>query len=106
MPIVAIDFDNTIHDPSNKLPGKHLGGLVEGAEEALDDLYRAGHTIIIHSVMANTPGGRKALADWLEYFAIDYHEIQGKPEADYYIDDKAIEFKTWPRVLKKIGYTS
>lgn len=72
-----------------------------GAVDALQDLYLS-HTLIIHSTMANTPSGRKAVADWLEYYDIDYSEIAGKPKADVYLDDRAMLFTTWPKVLKKL----
>lgn len=101
--ILAIDWDNVIHDRQHPVAGKKLGGLMEGAEEALDDLYRAGYTIIIHTTMANSPSGRKAVVDWLQYYGIDYHEIVPKPKADYYIDDKAIKFKNWDQALQEIG---
>lgn len=53
--------------------------------------------------MANTPRGRQVVADWLEHFDVDYHEIVGKPGANYYIDDRAIEHKDWKITKQKLG---
>ncbi len=78
-----------------------MGGLIDGASDALDSLYQDGHYLIIHSSKANTPSGRKAVADWLEYFHIDYHEIAGKPDCDWYIDDKGINFKDWGTIMRR-----
>jgi hypothetical protein len=101
--ILAVDFDQTIHDKRNPLDGKKMGAPLPGAQEALMDLYDAGNTIIIHSTMANTQTGMQAIADWLEHYDIDYHNIVGKPHADYYIDDKALTFYNWPEVMDKLG---
>lgn len=98
---LGIDFDGVVHDHLNPQPGGKMGGLIEGASEALDELYQDGHYLIIHTVKANTPSGRKAVADWLEFFAIDYHEIAPKPDCDYYIDDKSIEFKNWNKIMDR-----
>ncbi len=72
-----------------------------GAQDALQDLYQS-HTIIIHTTMANTPSGRKAVADWLEYYDIDYHEIAPKPAASLYLDDKAMKFTNWKSAMLKL----
>lgn len=37
--------------------------------------------------------------------AIDFDEIYGKPEADFYVDDKALRFSDWRTIAKQVGYT-
>ena len=98
---VAVDFAGVICDMANKGERK-LGPPMQGAIDALQDLYDT-HYVIIHTTMANTPRGRQVVADWLEFYDVDYHEIVGKPEADYYLDDKAVKFDTWTSARKKIG---
>ena len=64
-----------------------------GAKEALDNLYRAGHEIVIHSC-----GRPHVIADWCAYWRIPYMTIwqgQGKPTADCYLDDLAVAFTQW-----------
>ena len=75
-----------------------MGPPMFGALDALQDLQGKYH-IIIHTTKANIPSGRKAVADWLEYYDVYYDEIVGKPEALWYIDDKAIKFTNWSSVM-------
>lgn len=100
--IVAVDFAGVICDMANKAEGRKLGPPMPGAIDALQDLYDHYH-VIIHTTMANTPRGRQVVAEWLEFYDVDYHEIVGKPAASYYIDDHALEFKNWLQTKKKLG---
>lgn len=100
---LAIDFDGVVHDNKHAVEGRKMGPPMPGAVDALQDIYSAGYHIIIHTTMANTPSGRRAVADWLEYYDLDYHEIVAKPGADFYLDDKAIKHHTWPKTLNLIG---
>lgn len=102
--ILAIDFDGVIHDRAHPIPGKKMGEPLPGALEALQDLYDAGHKLIIHTAMANTPSGKQAVEDWLDHFGVDYHSVVPKPRADFYIDDHAVLHATWPQTLAAIGY--
>lgn len=96
MKTLAIDFDGVVHDYQNPLPGKRMGAPMPGAEEALETLYQRGFKIVIHTVKAVTEGGREAVEQWLDYYGLDYHEVTAsKPNADVYIDDKAIKHHSW-----------
>lgn len=98
--ILAIDFDNVLHDPNDRVEGKKMGKPVEGAVEAMQALYVAGNKLIIHTVWATNLTRIQALREWLAYFGIMYHEITNqKPTADYYLDDKALKFESWPQAL-------
>jgi len=90
--ILAIDFDGVIHD--QKPPeGKVLGAPIEGAQLALKKFKDKGHTIIIHSVWGNR---KHIIGPWMKYFDIPYDDITNiKPDADFYIDNKAIHFTSW-----------
>ena len=93
MAIIAIDWDRTIHDTDNPVPGRKLGPPLPGAKEALIELRRQGHTIIIHSCARAAP-----MADWLAWWEIPYSTIwqgNGKPVADWYVDDRGVKFTSW-----------
>lgn len=93
---LAIDFDETIQSRATALPGKIFGKPIPGALEALDDLEAEGYRIVIHSCVAHTPAGWKAIEEWLEEYEAAYHDITAvKPVAACYIDDKAIRFTDW-----------
>ncbi len=99
---IAIDFAGVICDMKHIPKGKKLGPPMEGAIDALQDLFLI-YDIIIYTTIGNSPGGRKAVADWLEYYDIDYTEISGKPAASYYIDDNAVKFSSWKQTRKAVG---
>jgi len=65
-------------------------------------LYDGGHRIILHTARGSTTG-----IDWctlteqqLQTWGVRYHELRfGKPYADVYVDDKAINSRQW--IIKK-----
>ena len=92
--ILAIDLDDTIHDTQNVKPGYKMGMPVKYAQEALRDLSRDGHTIIIHTIWATSDQKTQAIRDWLVYFKIPFDDVVAvKPMADMYIDDKGYHFQ-------------
>ena len=100
---VACDFDGVLHDPTNRLKGYKLGQPIEGAVEAIRQLRAQGHYIIIFPTWADNQKRRQALVDWLTYFNIGFDDITSvKPDADCYIDDRAVRFDNWLQALKAI----
>lgn len=91
--ILAVDFDDTIHDPKNRKKGYKLGQPMHGAKETLWELTADGHVIVVHSVWADTPAGKEEIRKWMNYFDIPFTSITAiKPPADIYIDDKGYHF--------------
>ena len=77
-----------------------MGPPMEGAKEALSFLRESGFFILIHS--CNNP---KVIRDWMAFYQIPYDDIweeKGKPVADLYLDDRAVRFDTWSKVLEEI----
>lgn len=102
--ILAIDFDDTIMDPKNVRPGYRMGQPTVGAVVALQRLARS-HTIVIFTARnVQVPSAHKAVADWLDYFKIPYHGITNikRPEFDVIIDNRALHFDEWSKVLWRI----
>ncbi len=87
--LIAIDFDHTLFNGDKPL---------EGAKEAINLLRENGHKVLIHS--CNNP-------QWIEKcmnnndMRFDYiWNEKGKPVADAYIDDRAVNFNgSWPETL-------
>src|ERR1035437_6959622 len=95
--ILAIDFDGVIHDYKHPIIGRRMGAPIEGAKEYINNLKLQGHTIIVHSVWG---GNKKVIEDWMKYYGIMFDDITNiKPNADYFIDDKAIRFESWQQVM-------
>jgi ribonucleotide monophosphatase NagD (HAD superfamily) len=94
---LAIDFDGTIMDPTNVDPGFRMGNPMAEAQEVINYLYKQNYKIIIHTNRGNSP---KHVEDWLKFYHIPFDEVTNiKPNADYFIDDKALKFEgDWSKI--------
>lgn len=98
--IYCIDIDGTIctQTPDSK------GRAYNEAEPFIDKialvnkLYDEGNKIIFFTARGSSSG-----VDWREFtkeqlakWGVKYHELRfGKPNADFFIDDKAVNVKDW-----------
>lgn len=97
--ILAIDFDGVIHDWKHPKPGRKMGEPISGARESLQAMRQKGHQIIIHS--CNRPS---VIADWMAWYKIPYNNIwQDKPVADWYVDDRGLQFQSWEQVMRDLA---
>lgn len=86
--VIAIDWDGTLVDSSNKSVDPKL---LRGAKEAITLLRASGHRVVIFS--ANR---KDWIQKWLNEWGIpvdDIYEGNGKLNADLYVDDKAHRFQ-------------
>jgi len=63
-------------------------------------LFAEGHRIILHTARGATTGidWRELTERQMDTWGVRYHTLyMGKPTADVYIDDKAINFNDWKR---------
>jgi len=107
--IIAVDFDGVIHQNSK---GFHDGTIydepVEGVKKGLEYLSKS-YKLVIYTCKANPDRplingktGSRLIYDWLVEHELDsyiYDIVYEKPNAKYYIDDKAITFTNWSDVL-------
>lgn len=103
--VIAVDFDDTLHDRSHILPGYRMGQPTPSAVESIKRLVNAGHQIIIFTARnVQEPSMYKAVEDWLNHFNVPFHGITNikRPEFDLYIDNRNIHYKSWPLVLAEI----
>lgn len=100
---IAVDFDGVVHDYKHPLDGRKMGAPIEGAKDAIARL-RHSYKIIIFCVWAGTDQGKKVIMDWMEFYEIaGYDEITNiKPNAKFYIDDRAVRFTNWLDTLNII----
>jgi capsule biosynthesis phosphatase len=103
---IAIDLDGTICPI--KQPNQSYADLkpLNGAVEGIRNLRSAGYVVLIVTArnMATCEGnvgkvmknvGLLTLS-WLAEHGVEYDEIYfGKPNADLYIDDRAMRFSSW-----------
>lgn len=84
---VAVDFDGVLVDAS--------GEWLPGSLEMLRWLLGRGDTVIVHSCRANWLEGLQSIKDALLAVGVMSAQIwtkPGKPDADLYVDDKAVHF--------------
>ncbi len=97
---MIIDLDGTICSEEKQF-SRTLAIVNKGAREALQKIRDNGHTIIIYS--ARTWAEYELTIDWLKKNKIPFDQlILGKPQGDYWIDDRAIKYKNWEKILKKV----
>lgn len=111
---ICIDIDGTICHL--RKPSEHYKDLqpIDGAAKKIQQLKLQGHYIIFHTArhMRTCQGNvgkvialqAQTLIEWLRKHDFLYDElIFGKPDADIYIDDKAMEFKnSWGDTYEKL----
>jgi len=110
---IVFDLDGVICEL--KKPSESYADVIPKNDviEKMRDLKNDGHYLIIHTGRhMRTCNGDvskviekigKITEDWLEKWRVPYDElIFGKPYADIYIDDLAIEFSTKEKLDKKI----
>ncbi len=99
---IIIDLDGTICS-EERTYSRSLAVLKPMAKETINQLYDAGHTIIIYS--ARTWMEFEMTTHWLHANGIKYHQlIMGKPIGDVWIDDRAIRFKdNWQEIANELS---
>ena len=110
---LAIDFDGVIHDHNLGFhDGTCYGEPIEGAINAIKLLWARNFTIIIFTCKANPDRplingktGTELVWGWLKEYNIDKYikdVTYNKPNALFYIDDKAISFNNWDNILNHV----
>ena len=101
---VVFDFDGVIHSYKSGWQGETIipDEPVQGIEDSLRDIHKAGYNIIIVSSRCRTHQGMAAINDWLlKWDLLKYVNLicKEKPPAIVYIDDRAICFDGHPESL-------
>ena len=110
---IAIDFDGVIHKNSK---GFHDGTIydepIEGVKKGLEYLSKS-YKLVIYSCKANPnrplidgETGIDLIWGWLQRWNLHgYIEdiTYTKPNAKYYIDDKAVRFTNWNQVIGELN---
>ena len=110
--IIAVDFDGVIHKSSK---GFHDGTIydepVDGTKKGLEYLSKS-YKLVVYTCKANPDRplinektGTELIWEWMEKYDLSKYVsdvVYGKPNAKYYIDDKAICFIDWNQILKVV----
>jgi len=97
---LIIDIDGTICEEKRQF-SRSIAKPLPNAAKSLKALKNKGHTIILYS--ARTWAEYEMTFSWLREHDIPFDQlILGKPEGDYWIDDRAIHFSNWTKVLELI----
>ena len=91
--IIAVDIDGTICTEERTFE-RSLAIPLEGAVEAVSLLKRNKNTVILWT--ARGWEQYKVTIKWLSDHGFEYDQlIMGKPIVDFFIDDRARQFKGW-----------
>lgn len=103
MRTVCIDLDGVLAEYTKWQGSDHFGDVIPAGVELCRMLKEAGCTVIIFTCRMNAQGVnsdfiaiRKAISNWLHLNNIEFDHIalhvEGKPFANAYVDDRAVEF--------------
>lgn len=99
--ILAIDFDGTIHDNLNPVPGMRMGEPMPGAKEALEDYRARGWEIHVYTIWE--PRSHNVIMDWMDYYSLPFDMVTNrKQHADVYIDNRAVRFIDWEDAREQV----
>ena len=106
---IAIDIDGTVAECSqvdfrkvDNNPKELMNAKpIKGAVDAVDKLYRQGHTIVFHTSRSNV--SKAMTARWLKKHRFRFHHIvTEKLVAHVYIDDRAVNGCDWKKAMKEM----
>lgn len=97
---LIIDLDGTICT-EEKMFSRSLAQPIEKAVASINQLYHEGHTIIIYS--ARLWIEYEMTHHWLTVNGVKFHQlVMGKPQGDFWIDDRALRFENWDNILTQL----
>ena len=110
--VIAVDFDGVIHKSSKGFyDGTIYDEPIEGAKKGLEYLSKS-YKLVVYTCKANPnrplidgKSGTELIWEWMEKQDLSKYisdVVYGKPNAKYYIDDKAICFIDWNQILKVV----
>jgi hypothetical protein len=109
---ICIDLDGTIAHYDVWLGPEHFGEPIDGVQEALAALKAAGWIMIIFTTRHHVA----LIRQYLEKHHIPFDHINenpdqpdgawpGKPYADVYVDDRAVQFNgDWAATIQEIAH--
>lgn len=102
---LAIDFDGVLMEkvPARKKAAGLIGDPLPGALEALRALAPLWE-LVVFTCRADTIVGRVAVEDWLKRHDVLHlisYITNKKPIATAYIDDRAVRFVHWGKILEE-----
>lgn len=82
-----------------------MGPPEEGAVAALRYLSRSYHVIVLTGEDVDKPPVLKSITDWLDHYRVPYEKVTNikPPVYDFVIDNRAIHYDSWKRVLLKLA---
>lgn len=94
---ICFDVDGTICEQRPKGDYENAAPF-NGVIERIRELAQQGHTILFHTARGTETGidWREVTESQFERWGVPYHALHfGKPPADLYVDDRAVEVTRW-----------
>ena len=86
---VCVDLDGVLAQYSGWRGEEVIGDPVPGAVDFMARL-RERYKVVVHTTRANTEAGLAATIAWLQKWGVAFDEVEGKPIAIAYVDDRAV----------------
>lgn len=109
---IAVDLDGVIFEYDEWKGIDHFGKPMKGVRKSLRYLkYSLGYRIVIYTARANPAISAQytegellhKILNILRKNNIPFDQVSTrKPIAEFYIDDRAVRFKSWPRTVRFI----
>jgi len=110
---IAVDFDGVLHKSSKGFfDGTIYDDPVPGSLSAIKKLSQ-NYEIVVYTCKAKKDRplisgktGKDLVKEWLvkhEFFDYIKEVTSDKPRAIFYIDDRAIEFKSWENTMERLS---
>lgn len=97
---IMIDLDGVLATEERTFE-RPLAEPLPGAREALQQLRGAGHTLVIYT--ARGWAEFRYTKQWLDDHGFPYDGLHmGKPIAEIWIDDRALEHRDWDATLARL----
>jgi len=91
--VIAVDFDNVIHDVDHPVTGRKMGPPMPGVQRGMRWLMDTFDEVVVFTVRGDRP---EHVEEWLRYYGIPFSRVTNiKGDFVAIIDDKAIEFISW-----------
>lgn len=96
-PMIAVDFDGVIHAYSEGYKdGSIYDKPVDNAKNGLEFIEKCGFKVIISTARDKI----EPVREWLKENGFKAYEVTNKkPPAVLYIDDNAMRFESWEKVI-------
>jgi len=104
LPRLVIDLDGTVCSEVSYRKRQELGTRLRPIKSAVVTCNRLYREFYIIFYTARCWSEWRSTTRWLKHHKFKYDMLMcGKPQAEYFVDDRAVQFTSWKKVQRKIN---